>query len=149
MKHTAPAYLFFVCLYTKRFFVCENSPNLCPTMSWVIVTGTWSFPLCTRKRIPTKFGRMVQERASVFMGVLFASASRMLGNATKNGPFHADRPERRTAEGYIVVSFGLRQAGRREEVAATCPRSHWHYNPNTIVTFPAESRSPSKFDSYG
>ena len=26
-------------LYTKRFFVCENSPNLCPTISWVIVTG--------------------------------------------------------------------------------------------------------------
>jgi hypothetical protein len=35
---------------------------------------------------PTKFGRIVQERASVLMGVLFASASRMLGNATKNGP---------------------------------------------------------------
>jgi hypothetical protein len=35
---------------------------------------------------PTKFGRMVQERASVFMGMLLASASRMLGNATKNGP---------------------------------------------------------------
>jgi hypothetical protein len=29
---------------------------------------------------------MVHERASVFMGELFASASRMLGNATKNGP---------------------------------------------------------------
>ena len=37
-------------LYTKRFFVCENSPNLWPTMSCVTVTGTWSFPLCTRKR---------------------------------------------------------------------------------------------------
>jgi hypothetical protein len=35
---------------------------------------------------PIKFGRMVHERASVFIGVLFASASRMLGNATKNGP---------------------------------------------------------------
>jgi hypothetical protein len=35
---------------------------------------------------PTKFGRMVHERASVFMGMLLASASRMLGNATKNGP---------------------------------------------------------------
>jgi hypothetical protein len=61
---------------------------------------------------------MVQERASVFMGVLFASASRILGNATKKGParrlvavnyilsfrgqpFHADRPERKMAEGYI------------------------------------------------
>lgn len=48
---------------------------------------------------------MVQERASVFIGVLFESASRMLGNVTKNGPFHADLPERRTADGYIWFGF--------------------------------------------
>ena len=35
---------------------------------------------------PTKFGKMVHERACVLIGMLFSSANRKLGNATKNGP---------------------------------------------------------------
>lgn len=67
---------------------------------------------------PTKWGRIVHERASVLMGVLLVSASRTLGKETKKGPayrlatfgftlpldglpFHAGLPERRMIEGNI------------------------------------------------
>jgi len=59
---------------------------------------------------------MVQERTSVFIGVLFESASRMLGNVTKNGPFHADRPERRMAEGYIWFWFSFEEQNSARDV---------------------------------
>ena len=68
---------------------------------------------------PTKFGRMVQDRAFVRIGMLFSRASARLGKATKKGPeqlisivtifeyrkcspFHADRPERRMREGCMI-----------------------------------------------
>lgn len=37
-------------LYLNGFFVCANSPSLCPTISCVTFTGRYSFPLCTMKR---------------------------------------------------------------------------------------------------
>lgn len=40
-------YLFLVCLYENFFLVGENSPSLCPTISSVIVTSLYIFPLCT------------------------------------------------------------------------------------------------------
>lgn len=94
-------------MYVNRFFVCENSPSLWPTISCVTVTGMYSLPLWTWNLIlptqwsqydkldrriqsthPMKLGRIVQSRACVFIGTLFWMASRRLGNATKNGPIH-------------------------------------------------------------
>lgn len=47
--------------------VKENSPSLCPTISSVTKTGTWSLPLCTPKVCPTNSGEMVERRAQVLM----------------------------------------------------------------------------------
>lgn len=49
-----------------------NSPNLCPTISSVIVTSWYTFPLCTWNFRPTKFGRIVAERCCVLMGTTFS-----------------------------------------------------------------------------
>lgn len=48
----------------------ENSPSLCPTISSVIVTSLYTFPLCTWNLSPTKLGRIVAPRACVLMGVV-------------------------------------------------------------------------------
>ena len=66
---------------------CERESESCITTQKKVTSSIipQSFFL-GNNTYPTKFGRMVQERASVFMGMLLASASRMLGNATKNGP---------------------------------------------------------------
>jgi hypothetical protein len=45
-----------------------NSPSLCPTMSSVIVISSYFLPLCTWNFRPTKFGRIVAERACVLIG---------------------------------------------------------------------------------
>jgi hypothetical protein len=88
--HMRPSvYLFLVCLYEKFFLVLfdfvshtsptlpytafvktygANSPSLCPTMSSVIVISSYFLPLCTWNFRPTKFGRMVAERACVLIG---------------------------------------------------------------------------------
>lgn len=45
-----------------------NSPNFRPTISSVISTSWYIFPLCTENRKPTKLGNMVALRACVLMG---------------------------------------------------------------------------------
>ena len=46
-----------------------NSPSFLPTISSVMSTSLYIFPLCTWKRNPTKLGRIVALRAWVLMGV--------------------------------------------------------------------------------
>lgn len=50
------------------FTYATYSPSLCPTISSVIATSTYDFPLCTAKRRPTKLGRMVAARFVVRIG---------------------------------------------------------------------------------
>ena len=84
--NSSDLYLFFVCLYEKRFRVLshcqrslrstlkrpktygENSPSLCPTISSVILTSWYILPLYTWKIRPTKLGSMVAARAWVLIG---------------------------------------------------------------------------------
>ena len=51
-----------------------NSPSLCPTMSSVIVISSYFFPLWIWNLRPTKFGKMVAERACVLIGACFSPA---------------------------------------------------------------------------
>jgi len=92
-----PIYLFLLCLYVNRFLVltsvstnsfttqseayAENSPSLCPTISSVIATSLYIFPLCTWNTRPTKLGRMVADRAWVLIGGTFCpGAARWIGS---------------------------------------------------------------------
>ena len=84
-------YLFLDCLYVNLFRVlCKSqqslphprislstiractygtySPSFLPTISSVIATSTYCFPLCTAKRSPTKLGRIVAARFCVLIG---------------------------------------------------------------------------------
>lgn len=96
------AYLFLDCLYVKRLRVLQQgqrlirnkpglgsggktyatySPSLRPTISSVIWTSTYVLPLCTAKRRPTKFGRMVAARFVVRIGGVFGGGGRVRGRA--------------------------------------------------------------------
>lgn len=84
-------YLFLDCLYVNLFRVLLKSqqslphprislftiractygtysPSFLPTISSVIATSTYCFPLCTAKRSPTKLGRIVAARFCVLIG---------------------------------------------------------------------------------
>ena len=63
----------------------ENSPNLWPTISSVILTSLYIFPLWTWNTRPTKLGRMVALRACVLIGgVLSPAFGRMIGRLHKS-----------------------------------------------------------------
>src|SRR3972149_7153642 len=77
-----------------NFFVGENSPSLCPTISSVTRTSRCVLPLYTPKRNPTISGEIWLERAHVFIiaavdALLPTSFSKSLGSIY--GPFFSDR----------------------------------------------------------
>jgi hypothetical protein len=72
-------------LRTQTYTYAENSPNLCPTISSVISTSLYTFPLCIWKTNPTKFGRIVADRACVLIGGCFSpGAIRMMGSLARH-----------------------------------------------------------------
>src|SRR6266481_6222066 len=76
-----------------NFFVGENSPSRCPTISSLTRTSMKSFPLCTPNTYPTISGEISEARDHVLMIVPspafdFASFATRLGST--NGPFLAD-----------------------------------------------------------
>jgi len=104
-SHKTPAhtiYLFLLCLYEKPALVGENSPSLWPTMSSVISTSWYIFPLCTWNTNPTKLGNIVADRACVCIGGAFwPGGTRTIGRGTMLGPFQTERA-RSIREGNIV-----------------------------------------------
>src|SRR3989344_1695201 len=77
-----------------NFLVKENSPNLCPIISSVTKTGTWTLPLCTPKVNPIISGIIVQSLAQVLMMVLSPALSLPIffnSFSSTYGPFLSDR----------------------------------------------------------
>ena len=62
---------------------------------------------------PTKLGRMVHERACVWMGTRFVSASRRFGNATKYGPNESFKFTQPSAFGHPIHKEKQKRCGKR------------------------------------
>ena len=85
----------------------------------------------TGKTYPTKLGRMVHDRACVFIGVLFNNASRRLGKATKNGPvnllvFNTWFPVQRTYPSTLTAHH------QGQQVMASSQARRWMYKKNKL-----------------
>ena len=85
----------------------------------------------TGKTYPTKLGRMVHDRACVFIGVLFNNASRRLGKATKNGPvnllvFNTQFPVQRTYPSTLTAHH------QGKQVMASSQARRWMYKKNKL-----------------
>src|SRR3989344_7032899 len=77
-----------------NFLVNENSPNLCPIISSVTKTGTWTLPLCTPKVNPIISGIIVQSLDHVLIIVLSPALSLPTffnSFSSTYGPFLSDR----------------------------------------------------------
>src|SRR3989344_2787758 len=77
-----------------NFLVNENSPNLCPIISSVTKTGTWTLPLWTPKVKPIISGIIVQSLAQVLIMVLSPTLSLPTffnSFSSTYGPFLSDR----------------------------------------------------------
>src|SRR3989344_5977687 len=77
-----------------NFLVNENSPNLCPIISSVTKTGTWTLPLWTPKVKPIISGIIVQSLAHVLIIVLSPALNLPTffnSFSSTYGPFLSDR----------------------------------------------------------
>jgi hypothetical protein len=95
----------------------------------------------TGKTYPTKLGRMVHERACVFIGVLFNNASRRLGKATKNGPvnllvFNTQFPVQRTYPSTLTAHH------QGQQVMASSQARRWMYKKNKLSRITRTLNSP-------
>jgi hypothetical protein len=66
----------------KMYTYATYSPSFRPTISSVTWISTYVLPLCTAKRRPTKFGRMVAARFVVRMGGVLAGGGKARGRGS-------------------------------------------------------------------